>query len=91
MAELLAAHSRVFTSMTHWNGLQRYVMNADRDSGLTRAERNRLMAAERKLKDEPEEYWRAYRLLRGVLSARGSQRCSASALNSGYGVCVRST
>jgi hypothetical protein len=54
-----------------WSGLQRYALFADQESRLTRIERERLRAAERHLKDQQEEYWRAYLLLREVVDESG--------------------
>ena len=57
--------------------MQRYALLADRDYRLTRKERERLMSAER-LKDEQEEYWRAYKLLRDTIHESQSRRsCTA--------------
>jgi hypothetical protein len=72
MAELLAAHSTgVYFNDKLWSGLQRYALFADQESRLTRIERERLRAAERHLKDQQEEYWRAYLLLREVVDESG--------------------
>ena len=42
------------------------------DTRLTGAERDRLTAGERKLRDEQEERWRAYHLLREVIEETDS-------------------
>jgi hypothetical protein len=51
--------------------LQRYALNASSDSRLTRAERQTLTDGERKLKDDQEERWRAYLILRDVVRDSG--------------------
>ena len=72
VSELLAAHSAgVYFNDKLWSGFQRYAMYADKESHLTRLERERMIAAERQLKDQQEEYWRAYLLLREVMRESG--------------------
>jgi len=51
--------------------MQRYAFQASTDARLIRAERQRLMQAERKLKDQQEERWRAYLILRDVIRDAG--------------------
>ena len=51
--------------------MQRYALNASSDSRLTRAERQTLTDGERKLKDDQEERWRAYLILRDVARDSG--------------------
>lgn len=73
LAEFLFDHSTgVYFNNTLWTGLQRYALIAETDSRLTRKERVRLIAAERQLKDQQEEYWRAYHVLREVIRESGS-------------------
>lgn len=55
---------KVYFNDRLWDGYQRYALLADADSRLNRAEREVQIAAERKLKDDQEERWRAYLLLR---------------------------
>jgi hypothetical protein len=50
-----------------WSGWQRGALSAERENGFTRSERTAQIALERKLKDDQEEYWRAYTILRGVV------------------------
>jgi len=54
-----------------WSGLQNYALKAPEDVRLTRAERERLISLERKLRDDQEEHWRAYLILRDVVSEAG--------------------
>jgi hypothetical protein len=44
-----------------------YAFQASSDGRLTRAERLELMGIERKLKDDQEERWRAYLILREIV------------------------
>ena len=46
-------------------------MQSATDSRLTRAERDTLMQMERKLRDDQEERWRAYLILRDVIESSG--------------------
>jgi hypothetical protein len=72
MAEFLAANpDRIYFNDAVWHGYQRYAMQASTDSRLTRAEREAMIAAERKLKDEQEERWRAYQLFREIVRDAG--------------------
>lgn len=67
MAEYLSANpDRVYFNDRLWYHLQRYALFASRDGRLTRAERDRMTAAERKLLDDQEERWRAFQMLREV-------------------------
>ena len=81
IAEFLAANSTgVYFNDRLWRLLQRYALIADRDYRLTRKERERLIAAERRLKDQQEEYWRAYKLLRGSIDESQSREAAQLAL-----------
>ncbi len=72
MAQYLASNStRIYFNDRLWHGLQRYALFAPRDTRLNRAEREQLVAAERSLKDQQEELWRAYRMLREVAREAG--------------------
>jgi hypothetical protein len=72
LAEFLSANpDRLYFNDRLWYGLQRYALFAEKDTRLTRAERQKLTAAERKLKDDQEERWRAYLLLRKVVAESG--------------------
>jgi hypothetical protein len=64
---------RLYFNDMLWGGYQSYVFQADSDSRLTAAERETLLAAERKLKDDQEERWRAYQLLREVTRDAGAK------------------
>jgi hypothetical protein len=54
-----------------WEGYQRYVFQGATEGRMSRAERERLIAGERKLKDDQEEHWRAYLILRGIVNDAG--------------------
>jgi hypothetical protein len=72
MAELLADNSTgVYFNNRLWSGFQRYALRAEQEARMSRLERERLIAAERQLKDQQEEYWRAYLLLRDVMRESG--------------------
>ncbi|HEY4365450.1 MAG TPA: hypothetical protein VGN17_31100 [Bryobacteraceae bacterium] len=61
----------IFFNDNLWQGLQRYALYGDKDSHFTREEREAQITAERKLKDDQEERWRAYQILRGVVQDAG--------------------
>jgi hypothetical protein len=70
MAAFMSDHSNgIYYNDALWGGLQRYALFAADDSRLTREERKRLIDNERRLKDEQEERWRAYVILRDVAVA----------------------
>jgi hypothetical protein len=72
LAEFLIANSNgIYFNNTLWFGLQRYALFASSESRLTRDERQALLAGERKLKDDQEERWRAYLILRDVVRDAG--------------------
>ena len=72
LAEFIEAHENgIYFNDALWNGYQSYVFKGAKDSRLTRAERETLIAQERKLKDDQEEYWRAYLILRRVAQEAG--------------------
>jgi hypothetical protein len=71
-AEFLEANAdRIYFNDLIWRRMQSYVFQADKDERLTREERAALMAAERKLKDDQEERWRAYMLAREIMRDEG--------------------
>jgi hypothetical protein len=71
-AEYLSANSdRIYFNAELWSGLQNYALNADSDSRLTGEEHKRLSEGERKLRDDQEERWRAYRILHGIVREEG--------------------
>ncbi len=72
MAEFLADNSTsIYFNPTLWGGFQNEALPAGKDTRLTRAERDRLLAAERRLRDQQEEHWRAYQLAQDVVKAEG--------------------
>jgi hypothetical protein len=72
LAEFLAANStRVYFNDLLWHGWQDDALRADHDTGLTGEERQRRLTGERELRDQQEEYWRAYQILSGVVRESG--------------------
>jgi hypothetical protein len=72
LAEFIAANpDRIYFNDRLWGGFQRYAMQSPTESRMTRDEREALIAGERKLKDEQEERWQAYLILRGVVQESG--------------------
>jgi len=72
LAEFLSANpNRIYFNDALWYGLQRNALIASSDSRLTLEERQLLMNSERKLKDDQEERWRAYLILRDVVQGAG--------------------
>jgi hypothetical protein len=72
LAEFLSANpERLYFNDEIWRGYQRYAFQASSDSRLTRAERQALMGIERELKDDQEERWRAYLILRDIVQGAG--------------------
>lgn len=72
IAEYLSANSEaIYFNDQLWYGFQRYALTGKTDTRFSRAERNRQIAVERKLKDDQEELWRAYLLLRDVVREEG--------------------
>jgi hypothetical protein len=72
LAEYIAANpERLYFNAQIWSGLQTYAMYAETDSRLTGAERRNLTGGERKLKDDQEELWRAYLILREIVNEAG--------------------
>jgi hypothetical protein len=70
LAEFLSANpDRIYYNDALWHGLQRYALEAEHDSRLTRRERDAMIASERKLQDDQEERWRAYLILREVIGS----------------------
>ena len=68
LAEFIAANENgIYFNDSLWSGLQRYGLTAEDEYRFTRAERDRQIALERELKDDEEEYWRAYLILRDVM------------------------
>jgi hypothetical protein len=72
LAEFLSANpSRVYFNDQLWGGMQRYALTASTEGRVTREEREALIAGERKLKDDQEERWRAYLILREIIRDGG--------------------
>ena len=69
--ELSANPERIYFNDALWQRIQGYALTASTDSRLTGAERKSLMSSERKLKDDQEERWRAYLILRDVVQDSG--------------------
>jgi hypothetical protein len=72
-----------------WGGLQHYALFASEDSRLTHEEQEKLSALERRLKDDQEEYWRAYLILHDVAAEEGKTELGRRAARLGM-QCVRS-
>jgi tetratricopeptide (TPR) repeat protein len=73
LAEFISAHPNgIYYNDTAWLGFQRYALIGSTDSRFTRSERQKQMDLERKLKDEQEERWRAYLILRDVVRDAGN-------------------
>ncbi len=72
MAEFISANpDGIYFNDALWRGYQGYALKASSESRLTRAERQALIDSERKLKDDQEERWRAYLILRDVVRDAG--------------------
>jgi len=72
LAHFLADHSTgIYWNDKLWHGLQRYALFASSESRVTGEERRSLIERERQLKDDQEEYWRAYLLLWDVMHESG--------------------
>jgi len=61
----------IYFNDTLWSGMQNYLLFGAKELGFTKAERTAQAALERRLRDEQEEYWRAYRILRTVVQDAG--------------------
>ncbi|MBI5085124.1 MAG: hypothetical protein HZB13_11070 [Acidobacteria bacterium] len=73
LAEFISANpDRIYFNDALWMRLQRYALDAAQDGRLSRPEREAQIARERKLKDEQEELWRAYLILREVVRDAGN-------------------
>jgi hypothetical protein len=72
LAEFISANpDRIYFNDRLWSGMQRYALSASSDGRLTREERETLMTGERKLKDDQEERWQSYLILREVVKDSG--------------------
>jgi tetratricopeptide (TPR) repeat protein len=72
LAEFIIAHpDGIYFNDSLWSRLQRYVFTAETEYRLTRQERQALLDNERRLKDEQDERWRAYLILRRIVDESG--------------------
>lgn len=80
LAEFIGSNSNgIYYNDALWGGLQRYAMFASNESRVTRQERQTLLTNERKLKDDQEERWRAYLILRDVVDHSGKSEVGRKA------------
>jgi hypothetical protein len=79
-AEFIAANENgIYFNDSLWGGLQNYVLRGSEDERLTGAEREQQIAVERKLRDDQEEYWRAYQILRDIVRDSGDNELGREA------------
>jgi hypothetical protein len=79
-AEFLSANpDRIYFNDALWHGLQNDALIAAEDDRLTRAEREERTAGERKLRDDQEERWRAFLILRDVVHDAGKSELGRKA------------
>ncbi|MBV8845276.1 MAG: hypothetical protein JO307_20915 [Bryobacterales bacterium] len=72
LAEYIASNQdRLYFNDTLWSGMQNYALHADQGSEFTKVERQAQIVLERKLRDDQEERWRAYLILRGIVQESG--------------------
>jgi hypothetical protein len=72
-AKVLSEHADgVYFNDSLWLGQQRYALIAENESRFTKEERAQQIARERALRDQQEEHWRAYKILREVMDVEGS-------------------
>ena len=65
LAEYLGANSeRLYFNDRIWNQYQSYGLIGEQEVGFNAQERERTLANERRLRDQQEELWRAYRIAR---------------------------
>jgi tetratricopeptide (TPR) repeat protein len=89
MAKFIADNpDRIYFNDALWGGYQRYALVGSGDSRLTREERRMLMENERRLKDDQEERWRAYMILREVVQDSGKTQLGRHAARLAV-VCLR--
>ena len=80
LAEFISANpDRLYFNDQLWSGYQRYALTASSDSRLTKQERQSLMDDERRMKDDQEERWRAYLILRNVVKDSGKSETGREA------------
>jgi hypothetical protein len=82
VADFLQANAnRIYFNDALWSGLQRYALERDcSDTRITRKEREEQLARERQLKDDQEERWRAYLILRKIVDDGGGDSLRAARL-----------
>jgi len=89
LAKFLSANpERIYFNDALWQGVQRYAMTGSTESRLTGEERKALISRERKLKDDQEERWRAYLILRDVVRDSGKTDVGRNAAQLALG-CLR--
>jgi hypothetical protein len=62
---------RIFFNDSLWYGMQRYALKAEEENRLPAKERQSLIEAERKLRDDQEELWQAAQLLQDLTRQAG--------------------
>lgn len=68
LAEFLSQHQNgIYYNDAVWFRMQDHAIHPANDIRLTREERDEQIAQERELRDEQEEYWQAYLILRDVI------------------------
>jgi hypothetical protein len=79
-ADFVAANEdRIYFNDLLWGYFQRYALYANAENRLDEAQRQALIAGERQLKDDQEEYWRAYLILRDVIRDSGKTQLGRQA------------
>lgn len=89
LAEYLSANpDRIYFDDALWQRFQGYALTASTDSRFTGEERKALISSERKLRDDQEERWRAYLILREVVHDSGKTELGRKAAQLALG-CLR--
>ncbi|HEY1759734.1 MAG TPA: hypothetical protein VGG72_30465 [Bryobacteraceae bacterium] len=89
LADFIRSHpDQIYFNDHLWSGVQRYALYANTDDRLTGEERQSEIDAERKLKDDQEERWRAYLILRDVIRDAGKTELGRKAAELAV-LCVR--
>ena len=79
LAELITQHQEgIYFNDRIW-GMQSHVFVAQTDVRVTRAERETLIVNERKLKDEQEERWQAFLILKDIVRDSGDKEIQRKA------------
>jgi len=72
LAEFLSQNNvKIYFNDSLWEGFQNRLLFGEKELGFTRAEGTAQGVRERQLRDEQEEYWRAYGILRTVVQDAG--------------------